>query len=100
MYDEYDLTPELAKNLDGLIDQWSPDIRGQWEAEGKLGPNDFKGMFRTAIITISRVREAKAAAERSHAVNALYGNVSPDMEGKSIGELEANSNSNAVEEIV
>ena len=42
---------------------------------------------RTAQILIARLRQMQATAHRGHALNALYGNKTPDMGRKSPEEL-------------
>lgn len=81
------LDPKIGQNLDGLINRWGSDLRDEWTAAGRLGNDDYKQMFRTSLITICRVREARYAARRAHALNALYENVSAEMNGKSFNEL-------------
>jgi len=61
----FDQSAQIEQNLDAFIDEWGSDLREQWAEKGHF-EDDFKGMFRTALITICRVRESRAAAEKSH----------------------------------
>ena len=81
------LDSKIEQNLDNFIKKWGSDLRDEWTDAGRLGPNDYKQMSRTALITICRVREARAAARKAHAFNAICGHVAPDMRGKKISEL-------------
>lgn len=51
--------------LDWLIEEWAPDIRDSMIEKGYLD-DDFRGMHRTALISIARVRQSRAAAEDGH----------------------------------
>lgn len=74
----------LEKNLDGFIDKWGADLRDEWTKAGKLGRDDFRGMHRTALISICRLREGQAAIRRGHALFSLW---YPDMRDSSVEEL-------------
>ena len=56
-------------------------------AENYATEQDLIAEHRTAQRLIKELRQIQAAAQRGHALNALYGNKTPDMTYKSTEEL-------------
>ncbi len=79
----HNLPDEREKNLDVLIDEWGADVRDDWlqryGSEVIEGAGIITQMWRTALITVCRVRQARWDAEQARIKNAIYGNRSPDI---------------------
>ncbi len=81
------LTHELEntqeRQLDGLIKEWGLDVQAAWVeryGEEVLGDHGRVSQFwRTTLITVCRVREARAAAHNAQLENAYYGNRAPGI---------------------
>lgn len=72
--------PELSDRK--YLVKWGQDLIDRYADEPKV-----LGKFFTAHMIICRVRELREAAYRGQALNALFGNVSADMMGRSEAEL-------------
>lgn len=64
----HELESIQEKNLDGLIQEWGSDLVVDWTE--RYGEEATRGMHRTALITICRVREARVAVHKAQLDNA------------------------------
>lgn len=60
---EMNENPVIEKDLDGFLQETGSDLIEKWQADLD---DDFRGMMRTALISICRVRQAREAATDSH----------------------------------
>ena len=62
--EEHSLRPELEGQNDALIAEWGADLLERWAANNwpvtSNHPDDYKGMHRTAMINICRLRKMQA----------------------------------------
>ncbi len=75
--DEHELTDIRERRADRLIQAYIPEVLERLIE--KYGESAKRGMHRTALIQIARVREAQEQARLARLENAYFGNRAPGI---------------------
>ncbi len=74
----------VEARVDDYIQEWGPDL-----LERRQNQPETLGHLKTAHFLICQVREQHEKTQQARALNALYGNIAPELQGKTKTELYA-----------